>query len=96
MLGENTEVKDEQIDIFDLGFDFEKTQQAKKVIGVKEDSAAYKAGIREGQSLLGWGVYYGEMNQEAEIVVDMDGKAKSMKYFPKGKSEEKIPQFYLK
>jgi len=36
------------------------------------------------------------MNQEAEIVVRDAGETKSIKYFPKGKSEEKIPQFFLK
>lgn len=96
MLGNNTIVKDEAVDIFDIGFDFEKSQQARKVVGVKEDSAAYNAGIRNGQLIRGYGIYNGEMNQEAEIVVDVNGETKSIKYFPKGKSEEKIPQFYLK
>ena len=63
---------------------------------MKKDSSAYKAGIREGQPLKGYGLHFGQMNQEAEIVVEVEGKIKSVKYFPKGKSEEKIPQFYLK
>ena len=96
MLGNNTIVKNESIDVFEVGFDFEKSKVAKEVIGIKEGSAAYKAGIRDGQKLMGYGMYFGEMDKQAEVVVRVDGEAKSIKYFPKGKSEEKIPQFYLK
>ena len=96
MLDNNTIVNNDFIDVFDIGFDFEKSQEVKKVIGIKENSAAYKAGIREGQLLQGYGIYNGEMNREAEIIVNINGKTKSIKYFPKGKSKEKIPQFYLK
>ena len=73
MLGNNTIVKNETVDVFDIGFDFDKSKTAKKIIGLKEDSNAYKAGIREGQPLKGYGLHFGQMNQEAEIVVEVEG-----------------------
>ncbi len=37
---------------FDLGFDYEKSGKANRVVNLKPDSAAYEAGMREGQTIL--------------------------------------------
>jgi len=51
----------EMIGKFELGFDRSSiTGDAKVVVGVKPESEAYKAGLRDGQKLLGWSIYNGD------------------------------------
>lgn len=69
---------------FDAGFDVQTTHAVKVFSGVKEDSNAYKAGIRNGQKLVSGGM---ERNAEvlAEYVVEESGARKKVKFYPAGK-----------
>lgn len=78
---------------FDAGFDVQTTHAVKVFSGVKEDSNAYKAGIRNGQKLVSGGM---ERNAEvlAEYVVEESGARKKVKFYPAGKKVV-APQFKL-
>jgi predicted metalloprotease with PDZ domain len=80
---------------FDLGFDFAASRKANKVVGVRPDSPASRAGLRDGQALLGWSVYDNEPGRAAKFTILTDeGETTTIEYFPKGKTIT-VPQYHL-
>ena len=78
---------------FELGFDRVKSGEAKKVRGLVRGSAAEKAGLREGDELVGWRIP-GDADSEVTIQVRREGEVKSIKYLPRGEASE-VLQFEL-
>jgi predicted metalloprotease with PDZ domain len=80
---------------FDLGFDFAASTNAKKVVGVRPDSPASKAGLRDGQGLLGWSVHNNEPDKAAKFTIQTDdGEKTKIEYYPKGKTIT-VPQYHI-
>lgn len=77
---------------YELGFDRQKTLSAQKVHGLKEDSAAARAGVREGDVLLGWKVP-ATTDEQVELVVKRDDSLVRIRYYPRGREEEML-QFH--
>lgn len=76
--------------VFELGFDYEASVKAKKLTGVKEGSAAWKAGLRNGQPWAGASIYFDNISIPAEVyVMEENGKTKQVSYMPV--AAEKIP-----
>jgi predicted metalloprotease with PDZ domain len=78
----------------DLGFDFEASRAAKKVTGLREGSAAWQAGLREGQVLKGWSIERsrGDGPPKAKVEVEVDGERKAIEYTPVGEAVE-VPRY---
>ena len=80
---------------FELGFDRSSVQaEPHKVVGLKEDSEAYKAGLRDGQQLIGWSIYNGDPTKQVKLTIKTDSGRQVITYYPQG---NKIPvqQFML-
>ena len=69
---------------FDIGFDFERSQASKRVIGLRAGSAAARAGLREGQELAG-SSFSSNPNERAIIQVREGTGIRDIAYFPRDK-----------
>jgi predicted metalloprotease with PDZ domain len=70
-----------------LGFDRERSLREQRVRGVVAGSAAAKAGLHDGDELMGWDVH-GETDREIQLQVLRAGQLKSIRYFPRGARRE--------
>ena len=71
---------------YELGFDFEATRASDTIRGVVPGSAAQKAGLADGQKLLG---FMGERRADrpVTVTVESDGKRRNVQYLPQGPGE---------
>lgn len=95
-LGKCFETSEIPIGKFELGFDYNTLVNENKVSGVLPNSAAYKAGLRDGQKVVGRSLYYNNPNQQADITIDENGTKKKFTYFPATEEKTQTPQFNLK
>jgi predicted metalloprotease with PDZ domain len=94
-LGPCAHASTEDLVSFDLGFDFDASAKANKVSGVRPDGPAFKAGLRDGQELLGSSVYYNDAEKPAKFTIQTGNGAKTkVEYFPRGKTVT-VPQYHL-
>jgi predicted metalloprotease with PDZ domain len=85
----------EMIGKFELGFDRSSiTSDTQKVVGVKPDSEAYKAGLRDGQQLLGWSIYNGDASKQVRLTIRTDNGKQVLTYYPQG-TKSSVQQFVL-
>jgi predicted metalloprotease with PDZ domain len=73
---------------YEIGFDLETSMNQKSVSGVVKNSAAYRAGLRSGQKLLGWKIVPNKIRRKVELVV-ADGEKdppRTISYLPQGKA----------
>jgi predicted metalloprotease with PDZ domain len=91
-----TEIKTDPLGRFDLGFDQQASRETKTVTGVKPDSEAWKAGLRDGQIIKGFSIYYDDLSHPAEITVEENGVPKTISYNPMSSERIDVPQFFLK
>jgi predicted metalloprotease with PDZ domain len=68
---------------FVLGFDRERSLREQRVRGLVAGSAAAKAGVREGDELLGWDVH-GDADRPIQLQVLRAGEIKKISYLPRG------------
>ncbi len=72
---------------FSLGFDRQKSLTQKVVIGLEADSAAAKAGLKEGDTLAGWRIP-ADTSENVKLQVLRDGLPKNIEYAPRGKRSD--------
>lgn len=73
------------IPCFELGFDFERTRATKVITGLVPDSAAARAGLREGDTVRGFSVAFGQVDTPVVVTVsDNSGSVREVKYLPQG------------
>lgn len=84
--GQMTKVYD-----FALGFDREKSLSRKKVVGVVADSAAAKAGLRDGEAISGYNLH-ARADEKVDVTVVRDGKNTKISWFPRAGQHE-VMQF---
>jgi len=73
------------IPTFDLGFDLAASRAAGKVIGIRADSAAYAAGLRDGQILTGrLSVSNNDSQRAALFGIRDDAGEREVQFFPRG------------
>lgn len=73
------------IPCFELGFDFERTRATKVFTGLVPDSAAARAGLREGDTVRGFSVAFGQVDTPVVVTVsDNSGSVREVKYLPQG------------
>ncbi len=81
---------------FELGFDLDALQAKMQIQGVTPNSAAYRAGLRDGQFVTKrMPIAVGEAGREIELTVNDGGKAKPIRFFPASNDKTKAPQFKL-
>ncbi|CAA9425790.1 MAG: hypothetical protein AVDCRST_MAG74-3547 [uncultured Pyrinomonadaceae bacterium] len=81
---------------FELGFDFETARKSKTVAQLVEPSAAYRAGLRNGQKVLGASVYFGITNKPVELTIEENGQNRKIVYLPEAAEKISIPQFKVR
>lgn len=80
---------------FELGFDRGSVQaEPYKVVGLKEDSEAYKAGLRNGQQLIGWSFNNGDPTKEVKLAIKTESGKQVITYYPQG-NKVPVQQFVL-
>jgi len=84
----------EELPLFDLGFDGDVLRSKKLVAGVREDSEAFKAGVRDGQEVLGVSVNWGDVSKPVRLTVRAVSGQLRIEYFPKGKTVS-VPQYRM-
>jgi predicted metalloprotease with PDZ domain len=81
---------------FELGFDLEALQTKMQIQQVKPESAAYRAGLRDGQQVVKrLPIIIGDAGQEIELTVKEGRKEKTIRYLPAGSIKTKVPQFQV-
>lgn len=80
---------------FDAGFDIEASFPNRIFQGVRENSNAYEAGLRNGQKWVKGGVTR-DPTVLAEFIVEESGAQKNVKYYPAGRNKTAAPRFELK
>lgn len=78
------EVRIEDVFSFDPGFHVNQSIAERKIIGIREGSSGFEAGLRDGMPLEGWSVNYGDVEQEATFSVRVDGELRRISYLPRG------------
>lgn len=66
-----------------LGFDRERSVREQRVRGLVAGSPAAKAGLREGDDLVGWDIH-GETDREIQLQVLRRGQVTTIRYLPRG------------
>ena len=69
---------------YDPGFDVDTSLQTRIASGVREGSAAYAAGLRDGQALVGFSVHHGNPDRQIELKIKEGEQPRSVVYFPRG------------
>ena len=79
---------------WEAGFDVDKLLATRLIAGVKPGTAAYDAGLRDGQKLVGGvSIYFGDTEKEVELkVVDGTGE-KAVRFLPVAREKLPVPQF---
>jgi predicted metalloprotease with PDZ domain len=96
-LGDSVVMETADIPIFELGFDFDRMAKDRLVTGVSLNSAAYDAGLRNGQTRSGSvSVFFGDTSREVLLTVTDSQGEKTVRYLPVAKKRAPIPQFKLK
>lgn len=96
LLGPCARREEAEIATFDLGFDLDALKTKKEIADVRPDSAAYAAGVRNGQSIVRRKpIYLNDPTHEVEITIkDGDGE-RTITYYPKSPHGPKVPQYRL-
>jgi len=83
--------------IFDLGFDLTGTKAARRVMGVRNDGPAFKAGLRNGQQTAGISVYNNQPDKIAKVSIVTETVTETgtqpIEYYPR--KLVKVPQYHL-
>ncbi|RYZ22539.1 MAG: hypothetical protein EOO16_08705 [Chitinophagaceae bacterium] len=86
-----------EIGAFELGFDPKTIRKGSPVGGVIEGSAAWQAGLRNGQILKSASIYYDDVSQPVVIgVLAADGSERTISYLPLHRNRVLVPQYELK
>ncbi len=94
--GPHLSLKIEEFAQFELGLDLEMLVVNKVISGVKEDSAAYRAGLRDDQVFLRrLPIYVGDPKKPVEITIQDGEEERTIKYFPASDQRVSVPQYRL-
>jgi predicted metalloprotease with PDZ domain len=82
---------------FELGFDLDALVSKKIIANVKRESAAYRAGLRDGQAVARRKpIYLGDPDKEIEITVKEGEQEKTIRFYPASPNRTRVPQFRLR
>jgi predicted metalloprotease with PDZ domain len=79
--------------VFDLGFDYEASRKAKKIVGLKPGCNAEKAGLTENTDLAGgFSFWFNDAEKPAKVQVINNGEKKWIEFMPAAPADIKVPQ----
>lgn len=84
----------DQIPSFDLGFDREILLAKNRVSGVNPESEAFKAGLRDGQEVVGMSIYWNDVSKPVRLKIRPADGQQTIEYFPRGKTIP-VPQYHI-
>jgi len=93
-LGSCVQLRTDMIPSFDLGIDENTLRTKKLVAGVRQDSEAFKAGLRDGQQIIVSSIYWNDPLKPVKLTVHTAEGNRILQYYPRG-SESAIPQYHL-
>jgi predicted metalloprotease with PDZ domain len=88
------QLRNDMIPKFDLGMDENTLRTKKLVAGVRPDSEAFKAGLRDGQQIIGMSIYWNDPLKPAKLTVHTAEGNHTLEYYPSG-SLSAVPQYHL-
>ena len=95
--GDCVEVETQKMGRYELGWDFESSRKNDwKIVGVNENSAAFKKGVRNGQRVGGLQLNSGNVSQPVKITVVEEGQRKEISYLPVTEEKIDVPQYRMK
>jgi predicted metalloprotease with PDZ domain len=94
-LGPCATLQMDDIPTFELGMDREELVGQHKVSGVKAGSAAFQAGLRDGQQVTRTNIYWNDVSKPVQLTVRTEGGSKTIEYYPRGPSLGLIPQYHF-
>ena len=80
---------------FELGFDREALVTQHVISGVKAGSAAFQAGLRDGQQVTGMSIHFNDVSKPVRLTVHAEGSTRIVEYYPRGQSIGPVPQFHV-
>lgn len=95
VLGPCATMQMDNIPTFELGIDREALISQHIVSGVKAGSAAFEAGLRDGQQVTRTNIYWNDISKPVQLTVRTEGGSKAIEYYPRGPSLGLIPQYHL-
>lgn len=96
LLGPCFDSRSETLGEFELGFDADASVAAKTVAGVNPDSAAFRAGLRDGQAFRGYSFQYGDTRREAQVTIEVDKEKQVLSWLPVRDGTRKVTQYGVK
>ena len=73
---------------------FYKLQAKNLVSSVRQDSEAFKAGVRDGQEVVGVSIYWNDVSKPVRLTIHSTEGRKQIEYFPRGPAVS-VPQYHL-
>lgn len=96
----NTTVEDvgiTEVPLFESGLDLETLRTKKVIAGVKEESAAYRAGLRDGQVIVKRSpIYIGDAAKQIEMTIKDNEGERTIKYYPASRNTVSVPEYKLR
>jgi len=78
---------------FDVGFDLEESRKTGTIRGIRENSSAWQAGVRDGQQWAPMDIIWGDAGYLAEFEI-RDGRGKRrVTYYPASPQSARAPQY---
>ena len=88
-------IQDKQFGDYDPGFDLDQSEVDMVIKGLSISSAAYKAGLRNGDEIAGWSFSPNPLEKSnVSIYIDKRGGVKTLDFFPVDKTTA-VPQAFL-
>jgi predicted metalloprotease with PDZ domain len=81
---------------WDMGFEAAKSFKTRVISGVKPDSNAHRAGLRDGQKWVSGGYVHGDPNRLTKLTVIEGDKQKVVQFYPASPEAILLPQYKLK
>ncbi len=92
LFGDRMVVSQKDLGTFDAGFAIDSTIASGAVAGVRENTAAWAAGLRNGQQIRGYSISRNDLSQPLEVVVDERGTKRTIRYMPISVARVPVPQ----
>jgi predicted metalloprotease with PDZ domain len=97
LLGPCFDKRDVPIPQYEAGFSVRETIEKRVIIGVIEGSAAWRAGLRDGQKTRSLSIRYDDVESDVKFTVeDAEGQIRKMEFRPVKETGELTPQYFLK
>jgi predicted metalloprotease with PDZ domain len=94
-LGPCARLQTDEIPPFELGIDREALMARYVITGVKPDSEAFRAGLKDGQQVVGISIHWNDVSKLVKLTVRTPSGNKAITYYPRGTPPALIPQFHL-